>query len=288
MKLSEYRRLTAKRLEPCAEEEAAFEADCIIADVLGCTNSYLAADGFREISEQQAERITELVDRRLCGEPVQYVLGKWEFYGNEFFVGKGVLIPRPETEMLVDLARFFLRNRTDPVCFDLCAGSGCIGISVAKAVKNSRVMLLEKSPEAAEYLSKNIGLNETDNCTLVLGDLFDGSFTREKADIILSNPPYIVSSEISGLQSEVQFEPHMALDGGEDGLIFYRCLAEKWKDALKDDGMLAVEIGNEQGKAVSDIFSRHFTNVTVMKDVFGNDRVVTANKQTNMEIEYVI
>ena len=276
MKLNELRQELILKLKPCSFEEAEFEADCILADLLGCTNSVLRLRIHEDADKALCKKAHELAERRLANEPLQYILGKWEFYSSEFFVGEGVLIPRPETELLVDIAIDTLNKTEKPVCFDLCSGSGCIGISVAKAVNNSTVYLLEKSENAFAYLSKNILHNNITNCVATLGNLFDGCGWEAEADLLLSNPPYIRSDVISTLQPEVQKEPHMALDGGADGLVFYRAIAEKWLSNLKPGGTLAVEIGEEQGNDVKNIFSPYFTQTKIIKDYSGLDRVILA------------
>ncbi len=281
MKLKELRKKLEHELLICSQDDASFEADCIAADIVGVSNSMLRVMNDFEVSDDKVSLAESYASRRLNGEPLQYILGMWEFYGNSFYVGEGVLIPRPETEMLVDIALDFLRHRLNPVCIDLCSGSGCIGISVAKAVKNADVTLFEKSDKAFEYLKKNAMLNSTDNIKAVKGDLFDGCKQLEgfKCDILLSNPPYIRSDIIPTLQKEVQSEPVMALDGGEDGLDFYRSIADKWFSCVKPNGMVAVEIGEEQGVQVKSIFEKCFSCVNVIKDLYGNDRVVTAKNK---------
>lgn len=276
MKLNDLKIKLAQKLAPCSFEEADFEADCIIADLLGCSNSVLRIRLNEETDAVFADKAFEYAERRLNNEPLQYILGKWEFYSSEFYVGEGVLIPRPETELLVDIAVDALKNIDKPVCFDLCSGSGCIGISVAKAVNNSTVYMLEKSDKAFSYLNKNILHNNTVNCIATQGNLFDGCCWQTKADLLLSNPPYIRTDVIATLQPEVQKEPHMALDGGADGLMFYRAIAGKWLDNLKVGGTLAVEIGEEQGNDVKNIFSPYFAETKVVKDYSGLDRVILA------------
>lgn len=281
MKLKDLRNNLTVQLSSCSFEEAAFEADCIAADVMGLTNSVLRIMNDSEVPDEKVIQAQELVKRRTDGEPLQYILGQWEFYSNSFYVGNGVLIPRPETEMLVDIALDFLSDRKNPVCADLCSGSGCIGISVAKADKNAEVILLEKSVAAFDYLKRNIALNGVSNVTAVNGDLFSGpeQLGSIKCDILLSNPPYIRTDIIPSLQKEVLAEPLMALDGGADGLDFYRAIAEKWFDCIKANGMAAVEIGEDQGNQVKEIFEKYFAEVTIHKDLFGNDRVVTAKNK---------
>ena len=263
-------------LEPCSQEDSAFEADCILADLLGCTNSALRLFTQTDIEETTAIKAIEYANRRLLHEPLQYILGKWEFYGREFYVGEGVLIPRPETELLIDTAILELKGKINPVCYDLCSGSGCIGITVSKELADSCVYMLEKSETAFAYLKKNVTVNTAYNCNPLIGDIFDDCPFAEKADIILSNPPYICSDVIPTLQAEVQKEPSLALDGGKDGLIFYRRIAEGWINSLKPDGIIAVEIGEDQGESVSSIFKERFSDVRIIKDFSGNDRVVVA------------
>ena len=281
MKLNELRKTLREMLEPCSAEDCAFEADCIIADLLGCTNSALRLLSQTELGKSTVEKATEYANRRLLHEPLQYILGKWEFYGREFYVGDGVLIPRPETELLIDTVIAELNNKPNAVCYDLCSGSGCIGITVAKEMRDSRVYMLEKSEKAYGFLEKNISLNGASNCKAVIGDIFEASPFSEKADIILSNPPYICSDVIPTLQAEVRKEPLMALDGGTDGLMFYQRIAAYWAEHLKPDGMIAVEIGEDQGESVKNIFKEKFNDVRVIKDFSGNDRVVVAKEFIN-------
>ncbi len=284
MKIEELRKKITLLLTDCSYEEAGFEADCIVADLIGVTNSVLPVIGSTEVTQDTVKQAEIYVQRRHNGEPLQYILGKWEFYGKSLYVGEGVLIPRPETELLIDIALDFLKGKKAPVCFDLCSGSGCIGITLASLISDSDVTVLEKSEKALSYLRRNKELNRTKNLKIVQGDLFNGAcvFDNKMCDILLSNPPYIRRDILPDLQREVQAEPSMALDGGEDGLDFYRAIAEKWITCINPDGMLAVEIGEEQGSDVSEIFKKYFTDVEVTKDFSGNDRVVTA-KNINLE-----
>ncbi|MBQ5825634.1 MAG: peptide chain release factor N(5)-glutamine methyltransferase [Clostridia bacterium] len=281
MKIKDLRLKISSALAECSFEEASFEADCMIADIIGVENSVLRVIGDNEVDALTVQKAESFVERRLSGEPLQYILGMWEFYGLKFFVGDGVLIPRPETELLIDTAIDFAEDKKHITCFDLCSGSGCIGISVSKLLPGSDVTVLEKSDKALAYLLKNKEYNNADNLTIVKGDLFDGAdlFEGKNCDILLSNPPYIRSDVVGCLQREVLAEPRMALDGGDDGLDFYRAIAEKWFCAVKPDGMVAVEIGEEQGSDVALIFSRYFKDVCVIKDYSGNDRVVIAKER---------
>ena len=277
MKLNEFRKSLTERLRPVSADDASFEADCLLADALGCRNAQLPLMAERALDEATERALIEKAGRRLAGEPLQYILGEWEFCGLPFAVGQGVLIPRPETERLVELVLANLEGRKKPKVLDLCAGSGCIGITVAKQHGDAAVTLLEKSDEAFAYLLENIEKNQVKNTTAIRGDLFtDHDRLNAPFDAIVSNPPYIKSQEIADLQREVRQEPTMALDGGADGLTFYRAIAELYAPLLTEDGFLAVEIGEEQGQAVREIFGDRFDCVTVIKDYSGLDRMVFA------------
>lgn len=220
------------------------------------------------------KRLADFLWRLKTGEPLQYVIGKWDFYESEFFVGEGVLIPRPETEELTELVIDYAKSLEKPVIFDLCSGSGCIGISVAKKLSNAFVYCIEKSEDAYKYLERNA--KDVANVECILGDI-SNEFDLPMADIIVSNPPYIKSEDMKTLQKEVKKEPSMALDGGNDGLDFYRIINDKWKKYLKDDGRLFLEIGEDEGKSIKGALSA-FSNITVKKDLSGNDRMVVADK----------
>lgn len=261
-------------------EDCEFDAMCLLEKAFSISRTEYYLNSEKQISEDEYRAFISLAKRRALGEPLQYILGEWEFMGKTFLVGEGVLIPRPETEMIAEEALKFLKNKKSPVVFDLCAGSGCIGVTVASERKDAKVYLLEKSDKAAEYLEKNIALNKADNAVFVKGDLFESymDMAELKPDLILSNPPYIESSVISSLQKEVQREPHMALDGGEDGLDFYRALSEKWIDLINDGGMIIIECGEGQADDICKIFSENprVKNAVGYKDFGGSDRMVTA------------
>lgn len=252
-------------------DEYEFKALCIVCHLAGITNSQYQSHLDDEI---MMNRLAKMLWRVKSGEPLQYVLGKWDFYESEFYVGEGVLIPRPETEELVDLAIKAAMDYTSPVIYDLCSGSGCIGISIAKKIATSTVYCVEKSEDAFKYLTKNA--DSIKNVILINDDICN-SIDLPMADIIVSNPPYIKSEDIKSLQNEVQFEPKMALDGGDDGLFFYRVINDLWGDKLNNNGTLLLEIGNEQGEDIVDVLSA-FSSVNVLKDMYGNDRMVVAKK----------
>lgn len=252
-----------------------FEALCIFEDLLSLSRSQILISN-EEADSGQFETVKNVVERRKSGEPLQYILGKWDFYDMSFFVGEGVLIPRPETEMLVDFALEKLESIENPVVYDICAGTGCIGLTVANRIKNSQVFLFEKEEKAFRYLQKNKEKYSLSNVTLINCDIFDYNFSDlPKADMILSNPPYIKSSEIKELQREVLSEPHTALDGGEDGLMFYRCILDKWISNLKSSGYIAFECGENQSEDIISVINGKYSEKNVIFDFNDIDRIVT-------------
>lgn len=257
--------LAAKRLP---SEDARFDSLCLaqLAFDLSATELRVYAD--REV---RPEAYFALVDRRAAGEPLQYILGRWEFYGLAFAVGPGVLIPRPETELLVDLARDFLAGRPQALVYDLCAGSGCVGLSVAHHCRGAQVHLLELSPKALVYLTKNAAAYP--NAAVHNDDILQPRETYSPCDLILSNPPYVAAAELPGLSREVLQEPAMALDGGADGLRFYRGLAALWFAKLRPGGLLAMECGEGQAEDIVRLFPGRETRI--LQDFNGISRVVT-------------
>ena len=250
-------------------DEAEFKSLCLVCHCAGIKNSEYELHKKDDIF---MKKFADLLWRIKGGEPLQYVIGKWDFYESEFFVGEGVLIPRPETEELTELVIKKAKELNNPVVYDLCAGSGCIGISAAKAVPSATVYCVEKSADAMFYLLKNA--QNTANVKVINGDV-SVPVKIPAADIIVSNPPYIRTDELQKLQAEVQREPQMALDGGEDGLVFYRIISEKWKSHLKNEAVLFFEIGDEQGEAVTEILKNNgYSNIEVIKDLYGNNRIV--------------
>lgn len=279
MTISELENLGSQKLRASGKENSDFDARCLLEFVLNLNPTQYLLNRSEEVDSVCAEKFLSLVERRSNGEPLQYILGKWEFMGLPFYVGEGVLIPRPETEMLVEFALDFLKDKKNPVVIDLCSGSGCIAISVAKHLPNAKVYAVEKSDLAFPYLKKNIWLNCVFNVSAVHGDIFDSTLLSDiKPDLILSNPPYIRSPEIASLQSEVRNEPSMALDGGEDGLIFYREIANGWLDRLGTGGAIAAECAEDQTEDIIRMFSEKTKYAEAFNDLSGLPRTVTAIK----------
>lgn len=268
---------TRERLDAAGLEDAAFEARELIAFLCSIPRSRLnlaLSDPFDRVAE-----LKQLVGRRLSGEPLQYIIGEWEFMSLPFHVGPGVLIPRPETELL---AEFAIRQCGDQPfqVVDLCAGSGCIGISIAKSCPKAHVWLVEKSEQAFSYLQENIRLNSVQNVTPLLGDIFDPEILPADVgfDLILSNPPYISSGELPGLQREVHWEPSMALDGGADGLDFYRRIASVYPERAVPGGWIGLEFGDRQEQAVQALFAPYFSYTKIVPDLAGIPRMLFARK----------
>ncbi len=281
MKYSQAYKYGQKRLKASGIENAEFDNRIIFEHSFGLDRVQLAIKGEQQAPEDKEERFLKDIDARIKGKPLQYIIGNWEFMGHDFFVGEGVLIPREETELLVEVVQNELKkSQGDKIIFDLCSGSGCIGLSVARFCENCKVYLIEKSQEALYYLNKNVSNSKLHNVTVIQGDIAKGFdyFSLPYPDIIVSNPPYIKSADIENLQSEVKHEPEIALDGGYDGLDFYKILAEKWMPSISRNGMIAVEIGDGQDKDVCKVFSKKSENITKKQDFSGIIRVITARK----------
>ena len=285
-------RLRLRRLFDQADKNPQ-DADHIIMKHTGLDKSALLAGGHditkAQLAATQLAAIEADTAARLSGRPLQYILGEWEFYSLPFYVGEGVLVPRPETELLVDFALNFLQNQAEnsppPVVYDLCSGSGCIAVAVGKNCPAARVFALELSDEAFGYLCKNIELNGTKNVTPVKADVLAGRALLDipAPDLILSNPPYIPAGDMDTLMDEVTHEPDMALIGGADGLDFYRALTKLWLPLLREKpqgGRLAAfEAGLGQHEAVSALISQAGFTAGFIRDLSGIERVITAKQE---------
>ena len=261
-------------MEEANVEDAGFDCLQLFAHFTGFDRGRLIADGDAPLTEEQVNAFLAAADRRCKGEPLQYILGEWEFYSLPFTVGEGVLIPRADTEILVDETLRLLEDVANPRVADLCAGSGCIGISIAKNRPDAAVTAVEFSDRAMEYLTQNIARNRADNVTVQKADVLAGTGEISGLDLIVSNPPYIPTKDIDGLSVEVHHEPAMALDGGADGLTFYRAILEKWSNALNPNGMMAFEVGIDQAQEVAELMSRYFEQIYIVPDLNQVPRVV--------------
>ncbi|MBR2279632.1 MAG: peptide chain release factor N(5)-glutamine methyltransferase [Ruminococcus sp.] len=263
-----------EELDKAGIEAPAFNSMCLIEKVFGINQAQLASEN--QIAEDSdAARFIMLLGRRLSGEPLQYILGEWEFYGYKFKVGKGVLIPRDDTEVLLRTALDYLKDKPKARVLDLCSGSGALAVVIAKET-NAEVYALEKSAEALPYLCENITLNKA-NIEVIAGDVLNcaDEFADRSFDLIISNPPYVISDEIDTLQTEISYEPRMALDGGEDGLRFYRAIVKDYVSKIKRGGMLAFELGEGQFNDVKALMEKeNIKNIGEELDLGGIQRVV--------------
>ena len=229
-------------------------------------------------SAAEAARLSALAERRAAREPLQYILGEWDFMDFTLKVGSGVLCPRADSEIVCESALTLLQGRERPVVYDLCAGTGCLGLGIMRHSPGALVTCVEKSPEAWQYLTANTAQT---GVRTVQADVFTyyKTLPAEGADLIISNPPYLTGAEMRALMPETAQEPAMALDGGTDGLDFYRLLTEKYRDAVRPGGWLVLEIGYAQGPAVLALGAAcGWVNTSCRKDYGGNDRAVLLQK----------
>ncbi|MDD5196161.1 MAG: peptide chain release factor N(5)-glutamine methyltransferase [Candidatus Omnitrophica bacterium] len=254
------------------------ETELLFTRVLGCDRMALYLNKDRRLNRDEVNFISSALKRRIKSEPIQYILGKTEFMGLEFKVNEAVLIPRPETEILVATAIEYAKREKFGRILDLGTGSGCIAVSLAKYSTDLEIDASDISGRALETAGENasahgVGIN------LIRSDLFSALGYKEYA-MIVSNPPYIMSAEIGKLQPELNYEPALALDGGADGLDFYRRIIREAPDYLKNSGWLLLEIGFGQKPGIEKIFlgSGRFEIAGIIKDYNNLDRVVVARK----------
>ena len=263
-----------KQLEASGIEDYVFESKQIIKHITGYTNAQILTKYTQPLTEFQQNNLTAIIKQRLIRYPLQYIFGKWNFFGHDFFVGPGVLIPRSDTEALIDVCLESIKEKQTPKVLDLCAGTGCIGITIKCECEKAHVTLVEKYEDALKYLQKNAMLNSAD-VKVVTGDVLCAEGAEGHYDLIVSNPPYINADDMKNLQTEVTFEPQTALAGGEDGLDFYRAIVKNYKKYLTDSGVMAFEVGIHQAGAVADIMkAAGFSNIATRADINGIDRVV--------------
>lgn len=229
-------------------------------------------------NDAEAARLAALAARRAAREPLQYILGEWDFMDFTLKVGPGVLCPRADSEVVCEAAIELLQGVPSPTVYDLCAGTGCLGLGIARHVPGAAVTCVEKSPDAWRYLTANAVGN---GVRTVQADVFTfyKELAADSADLIISNPPYLTGAEMHALMPETAREPAMALDGGADGLDFYRLLTAHYKDAVRPGGWLVLEIGYAQAADVLVLGAAGgWVNGSCRKDYGGNDRAVLLQK----------
>lgn len=277
MTLSELYRKARSDFRNAEIDSPQYDAMCLMEHFFGVNRAELVVKGDKSPkAELEAEFLTA-VEKRSSGYPLQYILGEWTFMDIPLFVGEGVLVPRDDTEVLVQEAIERIKGVENPKIIDLCSGSGAVAIALARAYPKSEILALELSDKAFAYLEKNIKRNACGNIKAIKGDMFKlyEEFSDGEFDAVLSNPPYIKTDVIATLAKEVQHEPKLALDGGKDGMIFYNSIAEDWKSKVKKNGFIGVEIGEDLTNEVVELFEgNNLEDIYVLKDMADLDRAV--------------
>jgi release factor glutamine methyltransferase len=269
------------RLENDGIDEARLQAELLLCEVLKCTRADLRTGYNDRLDDKSIKQYEEFLNRRRNHEPLQYILGSTEFMGLRFIVNKSVFIPRPETELLVEIAREICLSHKGEInhLLDVGTGSGNIAVSIARTCESVTIDAVDSDREALVVADENIKLHDLRNRIRTINcDVFDecGEITRRRYDMVVSNPPYIPLSEFLTLEPEVRdFEPRAACTDGAHGLTFYDRIAKLCKSILRDGGYILVEIGYDQSQRVCEILSHAgFQNIKVWKDYSGHDRIV--------------
>ena len=275
MQIQEILSSTIKQLNSNNVEEPNNKAKRLLAFVLNVPKEFLIINDNKELNKKQEVKYKKCIERLIKGEPIQYIIGKQEFMGIDLIVTNDVLIPQPDTEILVEETIKVAKQYDKPKILDLCTGSGAIAIAIKKYIPKAEIVASDLSSKALRIANNN---DRTKKIRFILSDLFEN--INEKFDIIVSNPPYIKTEEIKTLSKEVQNEPLMALDGGQDGLYFYEKIIKQANSYLNQNGYLCLEIGeNQKNEIIKKIqYNGKYTNIQTYKDLGGNDRVITCKK----------
>lgn len=256
-------------------EDANLIARVLLEFILKIDRNELIKKQLQEIEKEKEEEYKQKIEQILQGMPLQYITNSQEFMKLNFFVNENVLIPQPDTEVLVEEVIKIAQIESKTKILDICTGSGCIGVSLAYYLKNAKITMSDISKNAIEIAKKNAKENKVlEKTEFIKSDLFEN--IKEKFDIIVSNPPYIETDLIKNLSKQVQNEPKIALDGGVDGLLFYRKLIKEAPNFLNDNGYLCMEIGYDQREKVIELAKQKesFSKIEAIKDLSGNDRVI--------------
>lgn len=285
MNIQQVLRQAIQQLKNSGNEAPALEAGVLLCHCLRRDRAFLYAHGDQELEAGLEKRFVEMLCRRVQGEPLQYITATQEFMGLELQVGPGVLIPRQDTETLVEHVLEFLQEKPAQRVrvLDLCTGSGCIAVSVAHYHPSAEVTAVDISETALDIAQRNAAALQLDNRVAFLqGDLYEAlgaGIETGVFDVIVSNPPYIASWEMETLERQVrEYEPAIALEGGQDGLEFYRRIAFHAPRFLRPGGMLAFEVGWQQASDVVSLLQSSFTDISTVQDVAGSYRVVSGCK----------
>ena len=252
-------------------EDGNIKARILLEYILKLSREKIVSNPNTEVSDNNVESYLNKINDIKNGMPIQYITNKQEFMKLNFYVDKNVLIPQPDTEILVEKAIEICNNHGNDIkIVDLCTGSGAIGISIAKNIKNAKVYATDIKNTVIDIAKQNAKQNNVDNIEFIVSDMFE-NIQEKDFDIIVSNPPYIETDVIKTLPTEVRNEPIIALDGGKDGLKFYKIILSEYKKYLKKDGYLLLEIGYNQAKSVGELIN---LNYSIIEDLAGNDRVI--------------
>ena len=265
--------------------DAHIKAKRLLEYVLNQNDSQLIINSLKEVSQNKKIEYEAKIQEIINGRPLQYITNSQEFMGLNFFVDENVLIPQPDTETLVETAIKKMKsdnnNKNKPIqILDLCTGSGCIAISIAKFIKNSKIVATDISEKTLQVAKKNAVLNNVESkIEFICSNLFQ-NIEKQQFDYILSNPPYIETSAINNLPEDVKKEPYIALNGGEDGLKFYKEILQNAYKYLLTNGYLIIEIGYSQAEKIINIYAQNLNleTKTSIKDLAGNDRVLIFKK----------
>ena len=276
MKIDEMTNLFLKMLSDAKIEDSRNKYFILTKKILNYSKEYILIHGNEDVELEEFKKLEMYINKLIEGIPVQYLTNEQEFYGNKFYVDDNVLIPQPDTEILVEEAISIIKNG-DKV-LDLCTGSGAIGISLKKKFADRiDVIGTDISKEALRVARMNADANRV-SVEFVESNMFD-KIVENDFDLIVSNPPYIETNVIKTLSKEVQNEPHIALDGGSDGLDFYRIIAKEGKDYLKSGGYLIIEIGfNQRDEVINLLKENDYLDIYSKKDYSGNDRIVVGRR----------
>ncbi len=278
MKIKELKRIGIKKLEDNNIDDVMFKADKLLQYVLNMNKTDLLINENNLVDANLEEKYLVLIDEIIQGKPLQYITNSQEFMKLNFYVDENVLIPQPDTEILVEKAIDIIKKSKNISILDLCTGSGAIAVSIKKYMKNATVYALDISKKALEIAKLNAKNNDTD-IHFIESDMFE-NIKNIEFDLIVSNPPYIETKELKRLPKDVQNEPRLALDGGEDGLTYYRIIRDEGYKFLKNNGVILLEIGYNQNKTVVDLFkeNNNYKNIEIYKDLSNIDRVIKIEK----------
>lgn len=281
MTLNELYRYGKQILREHSIEDYTCDALMLMQSCFGVDRIQLTIHGSEPADSEKEQDYKQKISRRAEGYPLQYLIGSWVFMDRTFYVGEGVLVPREDTEAVARAALERMEGMKKPRIIDLCSGSGAIAITLALAYPDAEVYALELSEAAFDYMQKNIVLHRAENVKPILGDVFKShaDFADGIFDIIVSNPPYICSREIPTLAREVLNEPHLALDGGAEGLDFYIGIIEGWTAKLKKHGSLCLEFDPAQAKTVAGkMAAAGFGDIKIFKDFSEMDRAISGQR----------